>query len=477
MAAIFLANAPYFLHERYGSLASIGSTLPHLGLLMLGSVLQASGHRVRVLDSSALLKNYEETLAEIIKFKPDIVCFTAVTPSILKTVKMAAMVKARYPSVPILIGGPHFTAIPEKTLLDHPVFDYGVVGEGEATILELVDALTAGGTPANVTGTAFLENGTARINPPRPPITNLDSLPFPAWELLDDFPSRYRPALFKYKRLPSTHIVSSRGCPHRCIFCDTSVFSRHVRFHSPEYVLEMVDLLVKKFKIKEVIFEDDQFLVKKERVQKICEGLLNAKLDIAWSCSARVTSANDLALLRLMKRSGCWQINYGIESANQNILDFAKKAITVGQVEKAVHLTHEAGILSKGYFIFGLPFETEETMEQTIRFAKRIPLADISAFMLTPFPGSRMYEIAEQHGTMDKGFEKMNVLDVVYVPTGLSKEKLLYFQRRFMKQFYLRPRIIGNYLKRLIYNPLNVVGMLKALSGFLRSIFGKTDTR
>jgi radical SAM superfamily enzyme YgiQ (UPF0313 family) len=476
MAAILLANAPYFLHERYGTLASIGSTLPHLGLLMLGAVLQTSGHRIRVLDSSAQGIDYDETLEEIIKFKPDIVCFTAVTPAILKTVKMAAMVKTRYPSMPILIGGPHVTAIPEKTLLDHTVFDYGVVGEGEGTIVELVDTLIAGRTPSNVSGTAFVENGTVRINPPRPPITDLDSLPFPSWELLDGFPSRYRPALFKYNKLPSTHIVSSRGCPHQCIFCDTSVFSSHIRFHSSEYVLEMITLLVKQFKIKEVIFEDDQFLVKKERVRKICEGLINANLGIAWSCSARVTSANDLALLRLMKRSGCWQINYGIESANQDILDFAKKAITVDQAEKAVRLTHKAGILSKGYFILGLPFETEETIENTIRFAKQIPLADISAFMLTPFPGSRMHEIAEQYGTLDNGFEKMNVLDVVYVPKGLSKEKLLFFQRRFMRTFYLRPRIIGNYLKRLISNPLNIVHMVKALGGFLRSIFGKAVT-
>ena len=176
-----------------------------------------------------------------------------------------------------------------------------------------------------------------------------------------------------------------------------------------------------------------------------------------------------------MKRSGCWQISYGIESGNQKILDFAKKAITIDQIEKAVRLTHKAGILSKGYFIFGLPYETEETMKKTIRFANSIPLNDISAFTLTPFPGSEMYDIAEQHGTIEKDFEKMNLLDVVYVPNGLSKEKLFYYQQRFMKEFYLRPRIIGNYLKRLLANPLNVFNMIKAFSGFLNSVFGKTS--
>jgi radical SAM superfamily enzyme YgiQ (UPF0313 family) len=473
MAAILLANAPYSLYDRYGDLASVGSTLPHLGLLMLGSVLRKAGHRVRIIDSTAQILDNKETLEEIKKFQPDIVGFTGVTPSILKAVKMASMVKDLYPSIPILIGGPHFTAIPEKTLMDYPAFNYGVVGEGEITIVELVNALASNRKPSNVPGVAFRENGRVRFNPPRPPIMNLDSLPFPAWELLDDFPSKYHPALFKYKRLPSTHIISSRGCPHKCIFCDTSVFSRRVRFHSPEYVLEMVDFLVKYYKIKEVVFEDDQFLVKQERVAEICEGFLNSKFDIAWSCSARIDSVSDLALLKLMKRSGCWQINYGIESASQKILDFAKKAITIEQVEKAVSLTRKAGILAKGYFIFGLPFETEKTMKNSIRFAKQIPLSDVSVFMLTPFPGSRMYDIAEQYGTIENDFDKMNVLNVVFVPKGLSKEKLLYFQRRFMKEFYLRPRILVNYINRLASNPLNFIRMLKAFYGFLQSIFGK----
>jgi len=475
MTSVFLANAPYFLEERYGKLASVGATLPHLGLLMLGAVLRNAGHRIRILDASAQSTGYEYTLKEVKKFRPDIIGLTAVTPSIIKTVKLASMIKDLYPSIPIVIGGPHLTAVPEQTLSDYHVFDYGVVGEGENTIIELVEALSAGKTPSNISGLAFRENGKVHFSPPRPTIKDLDVLPFPAWDLLDGFPVRYHPALFKYKKLPSTHIISARGCPNKCIFCDTSVFSRQIRFHSSEYVLEMIGYLKKNFGIKEIIFEDDQFLIKKKRVARICEGILKAKWNISWCCSGRVNSVNDLELLNLMKRSGCWQISYGIESGNQKILDFAKKAITIDQIEKAVRLTHKAGILSKGYFIFGLPYETEETMKKTIRFANSIPLNDISAFTLTPFPGSEMYDIAEQHGTIDKDFEKMNLLDVVYVPNGLSKEKLFYYQQRFMKEFYLRPRIIGNYLRRLLANPLNVFNMIKAFSGFLNSVFGKTS--
>jgi radical SAM superfamily enzyme YgiQ (UPF0313 family) len=471
MASVFLANAPYFLEERYGKLADVGATLPSLGLLTLGATLRQAGHRVRIVDASAQGLSYEQTLEEIRKHRPDVVGLTAVTPSIVKTASLASTIKAVYPSIPIVVGGPHFTAVPEETLTAYPAFDYGVTGEGEHTIVDLVEALSANTIPSHVPGVAFRKNGKVCFTPPRPPVRDLDTLPFPAWDLLDGFPFQYHPALFKYKRLPSTHVISARGCPNKCIFCDTSVFSRQIRFHSPEYVLEMIDYLVGSYNVKEIIFEDDQFLIKKERVAKICEGFLKAKWGISWCCSGRVNSVNDIELLKLMKRSGCWQISYGIESASQKILDFAKKATRIDQIEKAVRLTHEAGILSKGYFIRGLPYETEKTMESTIEFATRIPLSDISVFTLTPFPGSEMYEIADQYGTIDKDFEKMNLLDVVYVPNGLSKQKLLYYQRLFMKQFYLRPRIISNYVGRLVDNPLNVPNMLKAFSGFLQHVF------
>jgi anaerobic magnesium-protoporphyrin IX monomethyl ester cyclase len=471
LSSIFLANAPYSLGERYGKLAPIGAALPHLGLLMLGAVLREVGHRVCVVDASAQGLGYEQTLEKAKRFEPHIIALTAVTPSIIKAVKLAEMMKKAVPTVPIVIGGPHFTAVPEKTLLDYPFFDFGVVGEGEATLKELVEALSANRSPLEVSGVAFRKNGKVIFSAPRPVIKDLDSLPFPAWDLLGDFPRRYNPALFKYKRLPSTHVISARGCPNKCIFCDTSVFSRQIRFHSAEYVLEMIGYLVKRFGVREVVFEDDQLLIKKGRVSEICEGLLKSNWKISWCCSGRVDSVNDIELLKLMKRSGCWQISYGIESGNQVILDFAKKETTIGQIEKAVTLTHKAGILGKGYFIFGLPYETEETMRETIRFAKRIPLNDMSIFTLTPFPGSEMYDIAQQHGTIEKDFEKMNLLDVVYVPNGLSKKKLLNYQRQFMGEFYIRPRIIGNYLGRLLSNPSNAFNMVKASLGFLSHTF------
>jgi len=467
MALILLTNAPYCLEERYGKLAPLGATLPNLGLLMLGAALRKAGNRVRIIDASAQGLSYENVVAEIKKSRPDFIGLTSVTPAIIKTAKLAGMIKEVCPSTRIIIGGPHFTAVPEQTLAGNPCFDYGVLGEGEETIVELVEALSSGKTPSSVPGVVFREEDKIHFVSRRKPIDNLDALPFPAWDLLDGFPSKYRPAIFKYKRLPSAHIVSARGCPNKCVFCDTSIFGHKVRFHSAEYVLDMVDYLTKDFKIKEIIFEDDQFIINKSRLEKICNGFLERGSGIAWACSGRINSIKDFELLKLMKRSGCWQINYGIESGNQAILDFMKKGITLDQVEKAVKLTRKAGILSKGYFILGFPHETVETLNDTIEFAKRVPLNDISAFMLTPYPGSEVYDIAKVYGTFEQDVEKMNLLDVVYVPEGLSREVLLCYQKRFMKEFYLRPGIIADYCKKIIGNPGNLVNLLKAFRGFL----------
>ncbi|MFH1903610.1 MAG: radical SAM protein [Candidatus Omnitrophota bacterium] len=450
--SVFLTTAPYSRKERYGRLAPIGSTLPSLGLLMLGASLRRAGFRVRIVDATAQGLRYAEVAEEVKRFQPDLIGISALTPSIRKAAKLSCLLKRIHPSVPIVMGGPHFTARPEQTLLDYPCFDYGILGEGENAIINLTEALAANRKPSDVPGVVYRDGKEIIFGPPAQVISDLDSLPFPAWNLLDNFPAAYRPAIFKFKKLPSTQIVSARGCPNNCIFCDNSVFGHRTRFYGPEYVLEMAQYLRKNFLIRDLIFEDDQFLIKKDRVEQICRGFLARKINLSWSCSGRVDSVNDLSLLKLMKKSGCWQINYGIESGEEKILEFAQKSTSVGQIEKALRLTRQAGIQSKGYFIFGLPGETEKTMAKTIRFAKRLPLSDVSVFMLTPFPGSKIYDIAEQYGTLEKDFARMNILNVVYVPNGLTKAKLIKYQKRFALEFYLRPRIMLDYFNRFIIN-------------------------
>ncbi len=465
-----LVNPPHSLEERYGKLAGAGSNLPSMGLLSLAAVLKKDGVPVKVIDAVAENIGYAECMERIFSFGAEFVGMTAVTPSICKAAKLSELIKARDQRITIAVGGPHTTAVPEETLKRFPLFDMGVLGEGENTIVELSRALDSGSGIENVPGLVFQKNGSFHFNEPRKPIENLDALPFPAWDLLPNFPQGYRPAAFKCKRLPATYMLTSRGCPHRCIFCDTSVFSRQYRAFSAPYIIEVIELLYRDYGIREISFEDDTFIIFKKRLVELCETLIRKKINIVWTCNGRVNSVKP-DILKLMKRAGCWQIAYGVESGEQEILDFAKKQIKLEQVVQAVRRTHEAGMYSKGFFILGFPNETEASMRKTIDFAKSIPLGDITVCQMIPFPGSEMYEIGQKYGRIEKNWEKMNLLDVVFVPNGLTEKKLQEYQRKFLSEFYLRPGIFYSYLKRLLSSPDNLPGLWRGFVAFVRTLY------
>lgn len=467
-----LINPPHSLEERYGDLAAAGSNLPSMGLLCLAAVLKKEGVPVRVIDAPAENIGYSECLDRIFSFGAELVGITSVTPSIYKAGRLAEFIKERDRKVKVAVGGSHMTAVPEETLKRFPNFDIGVIGEGEETILDLVRALKSGNGYENIPGVVFRDNESFCCNEPRKPIQELDSLPFPAWDLLPNFPRGYRPAAFKYKKLPATYLLTSRGCPHKCIFCDTAVFSRQYRPFSAPYIIRMIETLCRDYGVKEISFEDDTFIIFRKRLEELCETLIQKKIDIAWTCNGRVNAVKP-DILKLMKKAGCWQIAYGVESGKQDILDFAKKQIKLEQVEQAVRWTHEAGIYSKGFFILGFPNETEKTMQQTIEFGTGLLLDDITVCQMIPFPGSEMYEIGQKFGRIEKDWEKMNLLDVVFVPNGLTQEKLQEYQKKFLSDFYLRPRIFISYFKRLLSAPGNLFGLLTGFSAFLKTIMKK----
>lgn len=470
MASIVLVNPPISLKERYGSLSGAGSTMPSIGILGLAAVAREAGHQVKVIEAASSNLSYDETLQQIIAFQPDVVGLTAVTSSIYKASKLAQLIKEKNSKIKTIIGGPHITAVPEDTMTRFQELDIAVIGEGETVFKNLLYCLENNGRLKEVQGILFRENGSFTKTESQPLIKNLDDLPFPAWDLIDDFPWGYKPAALKCKRLPAAYIISSRGCPHLCVFCDTSVFSRQYRAFSAGYIVEMIKFLKKNYGIREILFEDDTFVIFKKRLVELCETLIKEKINISWSCNGRVHAVKP-EILSMMKKAGCWQIAYGIESGDPDILEFSKKRINIDQIRQALKWTHEAGILTKGFFILGFPKETDETLARTITFAKSVYLDDISVSQMTPFPGSEMYEIGEKYGFINKNWEKMNLLDVVFVPHGLTKEKLDKYQKNFLREFYLRPRIIKTYLIRLLQNPGNIKGLLAGLKAFLQTVF------
>ncbi len=469
MKILFLIP-PSSLTERYGKLAGAGSSSPALGILLLAAVARNKGHEVIVVDTAALGIGMGQVVEQIFREEPDVIGISSTTMGICNAAFLADRIKESLPQTTIVVGGPHVSAAPEETMQRFSAFDIAVVGEGEETLLELLDAVAEKRSVQEICGICYRRDGVVKTNPRRAFIKNLDDLPFPAWDLLDDFPSRYAPAPFKVKSLPSASLVSSRGCPNQCIFCDRSVFGTACHAFSVDYVIKMMLELYYTYGVRHFCFEDDTFVTFRHRLIEICERLIEMKLDLSWSCLGRANHVN-AETLALMKRAGCWQISFGIETGCQEILDTIHKHVTLEKIEKAVSLCHEAGILTKGFFIVGHPGETWETLGRTVAFALRLPLDDISVSMLTPFPGTEIYERAAEFGVFDGDWSRMNLLNAVFVPYGLTHEDLEQCQRELMRRFYLRPRIIMNYLGRLASDPALFKGLVSGCSALFRTVW------
>ena len=469
MSKIVLMTPPVTLEERYGKLSWAANTLPSLGILYLGSVLRKEGYEVSVIDASSLGRSPEALSGEIVALQPKYLGISATTLSIFHASAFADEIKKTINDIKIIVGGPHLTAIPEETMERFNSFDFGVIGEGEETIKELIHSLEHGNDIAEIPGIISRKNDKLLKTAPRAPINDLDKIPFPAWDLLADFPRRYHPPPFRFKQLPAAYIVTTRGCPYKCIFCDRSVFGNKCRGNNAGYIIELIEYLYKKFGIRELLIEDDTFITFKKRLIEVCEGIMRSGIKISWSCLGRADAVTP-DILSMMKKAGCWSISYGIETGDAEVMKFIGKHITLDQVEEAVRLTKKAGIHSKGFFIMGHPTDTHDTIRKTIDFALKIPLDDISVSMMTPFPGSKLYQIASDYGTFDNDWRKMNELDVVFVPKGLSKNELQRYSKEMFRRFYLRPKIVLNYMKRIIGNPKGFPNYIKGFSAFLKEI-------
>jgi anaerobic magnesium-protoporphyrin IX monomethyl ester cyclase len=469
MAKVVLITPPITLKERYGKLSGAANTLPSLGILYLAAVLRREGYAVSVIEASSLGLSLRELLDEIIAIDPEFVGISATTLSIFNASKLADEIKKSNGKMKIIVGGPHLTAVPEETMGLFKSFDFGVIGEGEETMRELINFLEQGRKISDVSGIVFRQGDSIVRTDPRVFLDDLDKLPFPAWDLLADFPNKYHPPPFRFKKLPAVYIVTTRGCPYKCIFCDRSVFGNKCRGHSAEYIIELLEYLYNRFGIREILIEDDTFVTFKSRLIKICEGIINRDIKISWSCLGRADAITP-EILSLMKKAGCWSISYGIETGDEKVMKFIGKNITLDKIEQAVRLTKKAGILSKGFFIMGHPIDTHDTIKKTIDFALRIPLDDISVSMMTPFPGSKLYNIASEYGEFEDNWKKMNELDVVFVPKGLTKDDLQRYSKEMFRRFYLRPRIMLNYMKRLAENPGSLPFYFRGLTAFLKEI-------
>ncbi len=467
---------PVTAEDRYGPMASAGNSLPPHAFLYLGAVAREAGWEVSIVDGPALALGLKECADAVLATDPSVVGFTATTMSIAKAARVAGFLKEARPDLLVMAGGPHLTALPAETLERLPVFDLACAGEGEAALVATLGHLDRGEDPRDVAGLVVrLDDGSVRANPPSTEEVDLTTLPSLAWDLLDDFPNRYHAAATYLNKTPFSDLIVSRGCRYRCTFCDNQTFGRSIRALPVPRILENIDRLVKDYGIKSLFFTDDSLMTLRSDFEQVCEGLIERGYDLEWSINAR-TSEIDEEILALMKRAGCWQISYGVESGSWEILKRIKKAATPNMQARALELTAAAGIKSNAYIIIGFPGETHETLRETEEFLKHVPIDTLRLTYFTPFPNTDITDdLITDGGEIVADWTRLNFYNIAYIPHGLTRKDLERAYRRIMLRFYTRPRVLLSFLPHLIV-PRKASALFRGTFGLGRLLVQGTGT-
>ncbi len=418
---------------------------PPLGLAYIAAFLREAGHDVAIVDMKHGDHSPDELMAEVREFAPQLVGLGLYTVTVPVARQISRLIKAWAPETRIVVGGPHPAGAPEECARD-PHFDFAAVGEGEVMMRDLADTLESGGDIRSVAGLWFTEvpddpESELIVNAPRGWIAELDSLPRPARDLLPPL-SSYAMTMFQYREWPASTIYTSRGCPYSCIFCERrEILGNRFRVHSADYVVDEMEHLVTEYGIKEIFFYDDTFTLDARRVEQICDTIVDRGLQISWNISTHVNTVSR-ELLHKMKRAGCWQIAYGIETGDPLVMKDIMKGTTIDEVRERIEWTVEAGIEAKGLFMIGHPTDTPETIARTVEFARSLPIASANFKITTPFVGTPLRDMAAEYGDIAEDDYRNYMGDpneAVFVTNGLTREFLMGVQRRAYYRFYSRP--------------------------------------
>ena len=460
---VLLVNAIF--RRKLGESKRISTILPPIGLAYLAAVLKKEGIKVTVLDMNALNIEPKDIRKHILKYNPEIVGFSVTTPVAPQVFEMASIVKKINHKIKTVVGGPHVTALPEEAI-KKDFIDFIVIGEGETTFLELIKNVEKGEQFEKIDGIMFRKGTRIVRTKEREKIKNLDELPFPAIELLPM--ERYVSADSEYKKFAT--ILTSRGCPARCIYCNKLVFGNTCHMRSAKNIIKEIDSLKKNYGYKEFHILDDLFTANRQRVVDFCNIVIRRDMKIRWKCGNGVRVGTvDFGLLKLMKKAGCYSLSYGIESGNQQILNNMRKGQTLKQCRNAVKWTIRAGLTCVGFFMFGNLGENEETMRETLEFAKSLDL-DVAQFhILVPYPGTIIREIIEKEGKIfenDWGEYDNLVGKAVFEHGELKKESMEKIHKDAYKEFYMRP----SFIIKQIFKRRSLRQIKNRINGFLTLI-------
>ena len=438
------------------------SVMPSYSLLYLAPGLKQAGHDVEYLEG--YFHGDEEIEGHIAERRPDLVATSVYTANWGRCCRVLEAAKRSAPGSRTVAGGIHVTTGMETVLSECESLDFAVYGEGEETVVDLANAVAGGTDLHRVEGILFRDGERIVRNSPRPVVDDLDRLPLPDRDLIEV--AAYRPTPLFHKRRPHGSVFGARGCPYKCIFCHTD---RRVRYRSPGSLLDELELLSKRYGVRDVSVWDDTFTISPARVEAICEGILERDLPIIWSVNGRVDTVTD-GMLAAMKKAGCWRILWGIESGVQKNLDTLEKGIALHQVRSAISKTRAHGIESLGMFVFGIPGETYEEGLETIDFARSLDL-DLTSFgFLTPYPGTELHHLVSRGGVGHvKEDGRYDIMNVTFVPSTMTEEELTRLERLAFSKLYLR----WSYIARRLLAIRSLEDLRTHLRGFFNLIVMK----
>lgn len=438
--SILLINPSGGYHHEY----------PPMGLLSLTAYLRTKGKVVYFLDEGALPHPADEVLATVRKYSPRYVGLSLYTTNISRSYQLIKAIKAQDNGIQVIVGGPHATAIPEVTLMECPEIDFLVAGEGEITLGELLDSLDKGKDVSGVKG-VYSRRGddtdALHFAGEREYLPELDSLPFPAHDLVQ-IDSYQKNPIAVGKKIGA--IITSRGCPFHCVFCNKAVFKSVLRRRSVANVIKEIQFLITNHEIDEIYFQDDLFALDKKWLYDFMDKLRAAGITLPWRILVRVDILDyqDYAALR---NAGCYLLQFGVESGSDLILKDIKKNISKEKVVEAFRAARENGLQTYGFFIFGHRLDTKESIRETLAFAKQIQCDFTSFFLLVPFPGTQVYRYLPKNMKHDWHRIQYVNWNKALDPISICKvpgSELSLFEKQANMEFYGRP----SYLLRNVFH-------------------------
>lgn len=464
-----LLRLPLNLDNRYER----NNVLQLYGLAMVSAALKATGRYVTLFDAYAYNLTPKKILQYVCQQQPDVIGLTLYTVGLGQTLAFVSQLKKLLPAVKIVVGGPHVTAESRALLTHNKDIDVGIIGEGEESFVELIEALEEGEGFKEIDGIIYRDTtGEVIANRARSPIDDLDTLPFADWESLPM--EKYWSGHTIKKNY--VNLVVNRGCAYSCIFCGSKItLGRRVRQRSIESIMAELEHLQKRHHVRQIMFSDSTFNLDDKWLTSFCQRLLSSSLSFSWECNIRGNLLKR-ETLRLMKKAGCFHLFMGVESADNEMLKRMHKGETIEQLQKAIEILDQEKMRASYGFIMGLPGETEESLQKTIDFVKKLNRRGIySCSLATPYPGTPFYRIAQEEGWQCPDWHAFSQEDVTYVPQGLTRQKLEYFRDQFNRAtnsaISLRPSFVLNQLIQ-VKSPINLwIKMGYGYRLFMRRLF------